>query len=293
MDIRRPGKKQQQAKKSSSGLIVTAFLVIGVFILFWYNLKEFQKTENTKIESKKDYLPLANKGKIYDKPFFSLSYVEKYELPEWVAYRLTKDMLNKPKHPRDQEFNPDPSIETGSAHYHDYKQSGYNKGHLVPAADMSWNDEAMNATFLMSNVAPMLEDFNDGIWLELEHNVRDWAREYNNIIVIAGPIFRDPLGQIGENDVLVPRYFYKAILTIDRGKPESIGFIFNQENKAPGTLDQYVVPIDSIEKETGLDLFANMYGSWENEILQEKQKGNTKGEWPFNQRWYEERIKNR
>src|SRR4026208_2290090 len=154
MEIRRPGKIQQTKKKSSTSLMITIILIIGIFILFWYQLKEFQATENKIIESKKDYLPLANKGKIYNKSFFSFSYVEKFELAEWVAYRLTKEMMNKPNFPRNQDFNPDPEIETGSAHYHDYKQSGYRRGHLVPAADMSWNQEAMNSTFLLTNVAP-------------------------------------------------------------------------------------------------------------------------------------------
>ena len=293
MDLRRPGKKYPPpAKKSSGKFYVMALLIVGVMIIFWYNLKEFQGTENKKIESARDYLPAPHLGKVYDKPFFSLSYVEKYEIPEWVAYRLTRDMMIKPNHPRDQEFNPDPAIETGSAHYHDYKQSGYTKGHLVPAADMSWDQKAMNSTFLMSNVAPMLEKFNSGIWLELENDVRDWAMKYKNIIVVAGPVFRDSLGTIGANNVLVPRYFYKAVFTLNKDKPEVIGFIFDQKNQNPGTLDQYVVSIDSIEKETGLDLFANMYGNWESEISIEKRKNIERGEWPFSQKWYEKRITN-
>jgi len=293
MEIRRPGKIQQTKKKSSTSLMITIILIIGIFILFWYQLKEFQATENKIIESKKDYLPLASNGKIYNKSFFSFSYVEQYELPEWVAYRLTKEMLDKPNHPRNQDFNPDPVIETGSAHYHDYKQSGYRRGHLVPAADMSWNQDAMNSTFLMTNVAPMLEDFNDGIWLELEHDVRDWAYLYKKIIVITGPVFRDSLGVIGENEVFVPRHFYKAVFTIDHDKPEAIGFLFDQTIPNPGALEQYIIPIDSIEKVTGLDLFANMYGSWEEEIRIEKQSGKVKGEWPLNQHWYDERVNKR
>ena len=293
MDIRRPGKNKQASRKSSTRFFVTIFLIIGIFVLFWYQLKDFQAAESKVIESQKDYLPEPNRGRVYEKPFFSLSYVEKFELPEWVAYRLTSDMMNKPNHPRNQDFNPDPAIESGSAHYHDYKQSGYRRGHLVPSADMSWNQEAMDATFLLSNVAPMLEDFNDGIWLELEHNVRDWARKYKSITVITGPIFRDSIEVIGENEVLVPKYFYKAVFTTNKDKPNAIGFIFNQHDTTFGTLENYIVSIDSIEKETGLDLFANMYGSWEEEIRIEKQKERFGLEWPFNPHWYKERMENK
>jgi len=292
MDIRRPGKNSRTTTKSSKSLLVTGLLIIGVIILFWYNLKEFQGTENKKIENTLDFLPAPHQGEIYNKPFFSLSYVEKFELPEWVAYRLTKEMMDKPNLPRNQDFIPDPAISTGSAHYHDYKRSGFSKGHLVPSADMSWNKEAMNITFLMSNIAPMSETFNSGIWLELENDVRDWAKKNKNLIVITGPIFSDSLGVMGENDVLIPRYFYKAVFTADKGKPSAIGFIFDQKNPNPGTLDEYIVSIDSTEKQTGFDLFANMYGSWENEIKTEKEKTKPRGEWPLNPYWYQKRIEN-
>ncbi len=80
MNIRRPGKNQQSAKKST-GFLVTIILIIGIFVLFWYQLKEFQANEDKKIESQKDYLPVPNEGKVFDKPYFSLSFVEQYELP--------------------------------------------------------------------------------------------------------------------------------------------------------------------------------------------------------------------
>lgn len=292
MNIRRPGKNQYPNKTSSGKFYITVILIIGVMIIFWYNMKEFQGHEEKKIENRIDYLPSPHQGEIYTKPFFSLSYVEKYELPEWVAYRLTKDMINKPNHPRNQDFEPDPAIKTGSAHYHDYKQSGYTKGHLVPSADMSWDQQAMNSTFLMSNIAPMLENFNSGIWLELENDVRDWAVRYKDIIVISGPIFDDPISTIGANKVLVPRYFYKAVYTMANGKPAVIGFLFNQEEQNFSTLDHYQIPIDSIEKITGLDFFANMYGSWENEIQVEREKTKSKNDWHLNPHWYEERMQN-
>lgn len=266
-----------------------AIFLLGIILLFWYtareNAIETTYNDNTTLET-----PEAFRGEIYNKPNFSLSYVEEYEIPEWVTYRLTVGMLNEKKHPRDQDFNPDPAIKTQSAHYHDYKQSGYRRGHLVPSADMAWDKPSMDATFLLSNIAPMKEEFNDGIWLELEHNVRDWARMYKDITVVAGPVFNDSLGVIGKNEVLVPRYFYKAIFTAQNDQPEVIGFLFDQTESDPGKLYEYIVPIDSIEKITGLDLFANMYGDWDKEIALEKNKQVEKGEWPFNEKWYQERI---
>ncbi len=268
-----------------------AFL-IGIMLLFWYNVKDYQKTEVAKTAEVKNVLPDAVSGVIYNKPYYSLSYVEQYEIPEWVAYKLTVGMLNQQKFPRNQDFNPDPAITSTSAHYHDYKQSGYRRGHLVPSADMAWNKPAMDATFLLSNIAPMREEFNDGVWLELEHNVRDWARRYNEIDVVTGPVFRDSIAVIGRNDVLVPRYFYKAVFTTQNQKPEVIGFLFDQTINTAERLDAFVVPIDSIEKLTGIDLFAGRYGDWDEEIRLEKRDKIEKGQWLFNEKWYKERTNN-
>ncbi len=160
----------------------------------------------------------------------------------------------------------------------------------MPSGDMAWNKASMDATFLLSNVAPMRENFNDGIWLELENNVRDWSRKHRKIEVVAGPVFTDPLGSIGDNEIIVPRYFYKAAFTMDGGKPQVIGFLIEQDLDSYESLDAYIVSIDSIEKITGLDLFANLYGNWDEEIKLEKQVNKGSTEWPFNDRWYQQRM---
>ena len=265
--------------------------MIGIMLLFWFNLKDYQEEEEQKVYDNKDYIPEPNRGVLYSKPHFTLSYVEQYELPEFVAYRLTVDMMNKKKFPRDQDFNPDPAIRENSSHYHDFKNSGYRRGHLVPSADIAWDKQSMDETFLLSNVAPMREEFNDGIWLELEHNVRDWSRKYKNIMVVAGPVFRDSISSIGKNEVLVPRYYYKAIFKAEEKKPAVVGFLFDQTRANGARLEEFIVTIDSIEHITGLDLFSNMYGSWDEEIRLEKQTKRRQGEWPFNEKWYVERMK--
>jgi endonuclease G len=148
----------------------------------------------------------------------------------------------------------------------------------------------MDATFLLSNVAPMREEFNDGIWLELENNVRDWARKYKDISVVAGPLFIASDQTIGSNHILVPRYFYKAIFTMQDSVPMAIAFVFDQEQPSYDRIDDYVVSIDSLEKISGIDLFEGQYGSWDKEISLEQRKDIPAGDWPFNERWYEQRL---
>ena len=289
-EFRLPTHNKRYEKKSVGKLAFMVLFLVAIIFMFMYYLNQMGETGSIPTSSTHLYTPDPREGVVYHKPNFSLSYVEKYELPEWVSYELTIDMMNAPKRKRDQDFNPDPAITTGSGHYHDYKSSGYRRGHLVPSGDMAWNKASMDATFLLSNVAPMLEDFNDGIWLELENNVRDWSRKHRKIEIVAGPVFVNPLDTIGENQILVPRYFYKAVFTIDGGKPEVIGFLFNQALSTYDGLEAYEVSIDSIEKMTGLDLFANLYGNWDEEIRLEKIVHPYPAEWPFNDRWYQQRL---
>ena len=166
-----------------------------------------------------------------------------------MSYDLTVGMLNKKKFKRDQDFHPDRDIATGSGHYRDYKSSGYRRGHLVPSADMAWKKKAMDATFLLSNIAPMRAEFNDGIWLELEHNVRDWGRRYKQGYSRHGAsFFQKQLQPLGITRYWFPNIFYKAIFTAKDQQPDVIAFLFDQYNDQPGSLTEYVVSVDSFGK---------------------------------------------
>lgn len=288
-EFRIPSHNKRYGKKAFNRMVFFALFIAGLIFLGLFYIDEFTPIAELPGAPTISYYPEANQGVVYHKPSFSLSYVEKYELPEWVTYELTVGMMNKKKFERNQDFNPDPDIVTGSGHYRDYKSSGYSRGHLVPSADMAWKKKAMDATFLLSNVAPMRAQFNDGIWLELEHNVRDWARRYEHITVIAGPVFSGASATIGDNKILVPKYYYKAIFTINDNQPDVIAFLFDQRDENPGALSSYVVSVDSLEKIIGIDLFSNLYGDWDEEIRLEKRGGITEGEWPFNERWAKQR----
>lgn len=265
-------------------------LVVGIIFTVMYLLDSFQTEIVPEAQHEDIYMPDPHQGEVYTKPGYALSYVEKYEIPEWVSYTLTRKMLDQPRFERNQDFNPDPAIRTGSAHYRDYKSSGYRRGHLVPAADMAWNKQAMDATFLLSNVAPMLQDFNDGVWLELEQNVRDWARRYGKVFIVAGPVFDATMQTIGQNKIAVPRYYFKSVFTVQDSTPLVIAFLFDQTLPSYGTLSDYAVPVDSVEHLTGIDLFENLYGSWDQEISLEKKVWISDDQWPLNARWYTQRM---
>lgn len=125
-------------------------------------------------------------------PNYTLKYNEKYEEADWVAYKLTKDMLtiNTPAK-RKNIFKNDPLVPTGSADPQDYVKSGFDRGHLCPSADFKGNQAYMDETFYMSNMTPMKHPFNAGVWENLENHERLWAVENDEIYVVAGPILKD------------------------------------------------------------------------------------------------------
>lgn len=289
-EFRIPSHNKRYGKKAVNRLVFFSLFIVGLIFLGMFYIDEFTPIGELSGAPSVTYYPDPNQGVVYHKPSFSLSYVEAHELPEWVTYELTVGMMNKKKFKRNQDFNPDPDIRSGSGHYRDYKSSGFQRGHLVPSADMSWKKKAMDATFLLSNIAPMRGQFNEGIWLELEHNVRDWSRQYKSITVIAGPVFTESTQTIGTNEIMVPKYFYKAILTVQDGKPDVIAFLFDQYDRNPGPLEDFAVSVDSLEKITGIDLFSNLYGNWDTEIRLERRGGISEGEWPFNSTWSKQRM---
>lgn len=147
---------------------------------------------------------------------YTICYREEYEQPEWAAYTLTAEKLVK-NTSRDDNFRPDPKISTGSASLADYKGSGYDRGHLAPAADFAYSEEAMSDSFYLSNMSPQNGSFNRGIWAKLEAAVRDWAGETLITYVVTGPVLEKPAseyGFIGANEVSVPEFYYKALLFV-------------------------------------------------------------------------------
>lgn len=201
-------------------------------------------------------IPAIKQGEtIVNHNSFSLLYSENDEQPVWVAYMLTRQRSNGDV-PRTNNFREDDAIITGSAELADYRGSGYTRGHLVPAGDMKWNYEAMDETFLLSNMSPQLADFNDGIWNRAEQQVRTWSRRYDTIFVVTGPILNDPdLEQIGPNCVTVPKRFYKAVYA--PAIHQTIAFVIpHQESNAP--LSSFAISVDELESITGLDFFPQL-----------------------------------
>ncbi len=210
-----------------------------------------------------DYHPYkVGDNQILEYTQFSLSYNEQHEQADWVSYELTAEEVAA-KLDRCDCFNTDDNVATGSSSEKDYSSTGFDKGHLCPAADNNISEQANKESFLMSNMSPQLPQFNRGIWADLESWVRKQATEYQKLYVVTGPVFVNNLGTISSKEITIPGYYYKTILRFDGTTAKTIAFLLPHVG-AIGELKDYVVAVNSVETLTGLDFYPALSNSIEN-----------------------------
>jgi endonuclease G len=284
-------RQNHQKNKGSGSVLKFVIYALVLLAMLWYGLQKmqaYQSLPNTnkkaKNNSDKFYLPQGMNGEVIHHTAYSLSYVEEHEQAEWVAYKISKELLNIPNVKRTNDYQPDKAVSTKSAVHSDYTRSGYTRGHLAPAGDMAHTTETMQESFYMSNMSPQKHAFNNGIWKELEENIRDWAYKKGELIIVTGPILNDIIKKIGKNRVSVPSFFYKVIF--DESNEDMVGFIIPNE-VSEKHLEEYMVTIDEIEKQTGIDFFNNYLND---DLEEELESRITKTNWKFSSGKYEQRI---
>ena len=276
MTKRKNSKKRKNVKiKLPFGVIVTLIIVALIVIGCWAYLhpdeaKIYVQTQIEKIFGKttrpasplpstigSDNLAFGIPGSadtIIDREGYALGYIEYHEQPAWVIYHMTYDEVTTKATSRNDNFREDPEILSGSATLADYRGSGYDRGHLAPAADMSFSIKTMDESFYMSNMSPQKGEFNRGIWKDLEAQIRSFAISEKDIFVVTGPILpKTKTITIGANKVTVPDAYYKVVY--DRTPPEKmIGFILPNAGSSK-SLQDFSVTVDAVEQATGLDFF--------------------------------------
>lgn len=272
-------------------IVLLALMVIG---LLWFaprlsdllGLEEDNDSGSDAIYSLRTYLP-SSQGEVIHHRYYTLSYLEAHEQPEWTAHVLKEDRVKNKNHYRNKLYFEDSKVSTKSAKYYDYRGSGYERGHLVPAADMRFDSMAMVETFYMSNMSPMLRPFNNGIWRELEIQVRNWTYSTDSLYVISGPVLDQVVGRFGQTTkISVPSAFFKIILDYHYERPRAIAFII--PNALSDThLREYIVPISEVEKKTGIKFFSEMLTEEERQLLIYQVDSES---WTFSEKHYQWRV---
>ncbi|BEG98330.1 DNA/RNA non-specific endonuclease [Bacteroides sedimenti] len=272
-------KKNQQNNIFRTLLLIIAISVISVIVYEHFRspilhaaneMKDktevIMNSENSEItgELELTVLTTPRPEQVITHAGYTVSYNPEWRIPNWVSYELTRNETEGDLE-RSDKFTEDPEVKTDGPTGYDYKRSGYDRGHMAPAADMKWNSTAMKECFYYSNMCPQKHSLNAGKWKELEEDIRNWARKDSAIVIVCGPIVEKGYQTIGNGRVAVPQRFFKVILSPFLKSPKAIAFIMNNGNeKMP--LSQYAVTVDSVEKITGMDFFSALPDDLEERI---------------------------
>lgn len=186
---------------------------------------------------------------------YLLSHDPARKTPVWVVEHLNRTKADAIVS-RSDDFQPDQELERGErAELLDYKGSGYDRGHMAPAADMAWDAQAMSESFYLSNMVPQAgAGMNRGIWAALEGKVRKWLLERGELYVYSGPVYLSGDSEtIGPNHVAVPSSLFKIVL--DPQQKQAIAVIMPNHKLKTEDMPNYLVSVREVEKQTGLHFF--------------------------------------
>ncbi|NGX50866.1 MAG: Nuclease [Chlamydiae bacterium] len=226
------------------GLGFSVGLVVGAASIFSYQMMERSNRPTA--------LP------ILEREGFSLAYDTRGKIPFWTHEHLTSESLVKVADRKGVEFREDPDLYgPHRSSLGDYAKSGFDRGHLVPAADLRFSEEALKESFYLSNISPQHPDCNRGLWAELERSTRQLVKVEGPLEVVTGPLFIPHEGKdgkryvtyqvIGKNDVAVPTHFFKVI------KSATKCWVYVIPNASvSGDLESYKFSLEKLEQISGI-----------------------------------------
>ncbi|KAL5490076.1 NUC1 [Sanghuangporus weigelae] len=238
-------------------------------------------------------LKYGNPGPISDflvRKAYVAVYDRRLRHPAWTAEHLTLSSLGRSileaqavdddKGDRSRSvFTEDTAIPLPfRARLQDYFRSGYDRGHMVPAADAKASQDAMDETFLLTNIAPQVGvDFNRHYWAYVEEWCRRLTSTFQDVYVFTVPLYlpkKEPDGKwrvtyevIGNPpNIGVPTHFAKVVLASRPSSPSrpdvqeiSTGAFVLPNAAIPDTtsFESFSVPVDAVERAAGLTLFSD------------------------------------
>lgn len=251
-------------------------LIIGI-AYFWNKLAPGTIENDFKSESNKESSPTidindldkVSIGKklpsvLKDYEGFTVSFNPENKTPNYVAWIL-QGHETEGATARSNNFWTDKDLK-GCPDTRDYSRSGYDRGHMCPAGEQKWSDQAMQHSFVMANICPQKHELNTGAWKTLEDKERVWAKRDSAIVIVAGPLYdTSDTETIGNNKVRVPSAFFKVLLAPYATPMRAIGFVY-PNMKCDGNMEAYAVSVDDVEKMSGFDFFSSLPDEIEDDI---------------------------
>jgi len=194
---------------------------------------------------------------------YAVGYNYNRKVASWVAYHITKDSVDK-KYKRSNRFREDKEVPKAyRSTLTDYKGTGYDRGHMAPAATVDFSKESMEESFLLTNMAPQLPGLNRQGWRYLEAYIREWADDRGELYVVTGSLFSDETETIGDN-VAIPSSFYKVVF--DPVQQNGIAFIVPHRKFKKTEIPNFIVSIDEVESQSGFDFISALPDDLEDDI---------------------------
>ncbi|WP_207680305.1 DNA/RNA non-specific endonuclease [Desulfonema magnum] len=191
---------------------------------------------------------------VLDRSGYSLGFSTQRKCALWVSYIISKKSIGVDVE-RGNIFYPDPDIpEKYRVRPDDFRNTGYDKGHLAPSAAIDYSVKSNNETFAMSNIALQHPKLNRQAWGSLEGVIRGWTHTKGKLAVVTGPLYGKRSTRV--NDIPVPRTFYKVVYSFSHNS--FIGFIIPNKDIKAGELWNYVMSVGDVERETGYKFFKKL-----------------------------------
>lgn len=174
------------------------------------------------------------------------------KVPLWIAEHLVKGQIDGEANRKNLSFSEDPQLPHSDLPIANiYRSSGWDKGHMAPAADFEYSEEAMRESFLYSNAIPQAPNNNRGIWANLEAAVREVAERRGELFVITGPIFTKMPHEKLRSDIAIPDEIFKVL--IDPKTKTATAFVIPNINDVGNDYSIYQVSVRSLEKRVNLN----------------------------------------
>ena len=264
---------------SAAGIFISGAAVGGGLGTYWATKKS---QEISIFGSDLERNERVHKASLYGNPVSS--YVREFEnfvvewdprlrVPRWVLETFNADSLRGEGTRESSKFAEDNLVrQRFRSSLDDYRGSGYDRGHMAPAANHKSSQKAMDDTFVLANIAPQVgAGFNRDYWARFEKFVQNLAfNKYNDVFVVTGPLFLpQPISNswtmqhpmLGKPPRLigVPSHFYKVVLGVPKNRDSKLvlgAFVMPNAPIEPETpLAAFSVPLSALEAAAGIEFF--------------------------------------
>lgn len=207
------------------------------------------------------HLPKGPCPQQLDYSYYTLCYSPEHRQAVWTKHTLTRELLSG-KQKRTNDYRADFFVED-PVDEKDYRGSGFDRGHMVPAGDMKLNRQSMSQTFYMTNMSPQRPQLNQNTWAKIENRIRQQVRTFGTAHVVTAPVLQADLPRI-RSGVSVPEFYYKLAYFPEAGFMEAY-WVENRSYK--GTpIAQLRVSVREVEDLTGFDFYSELPADLQEEL---------------------------